>query len=393
MPMNIRECSVVCEKLNEFKQKATPANQTSFIAQLATAIGAKKVLEVGTFVGITSLSIALALPEDGQMVTIDFNDDWLSTGRPIWTKAGVSHKIKPIVKDAAQALDDMIANGEAGTFDMIYIDADKWSYHVYYEKCVELVKKGGLILLDDSSSFAVGYLLGRIRGSKTLTAEDYMLVSANRENVKRTEGFEDFSRITSLKKTFSSPEHPAVTDLREGTFVGTTSLSIALALPEDGQMVTIDFNDDWLSTGRPIWTKAGVSHKIKPIVKDASQALDDMIANGEAGTFDMIYIDADKWSYHVYYEKCIELVKKGGLILIDDVLWLGFVFDPKMNKDGKTWEAEPVTVNTQDPLYDDRMGERITVHVHALNKKIVKDSRVMNNILPIGNGLSVATKL
>lgn len=140
---------VICEKLEEFSPKATEADQTNFITQLAKAIGARKVLEVGTFAGTTSLSIALVLPEDGQMVTIDFKEDWVSTGRPIWKKAGVSHKIRSIIKDAAQALDELIINGETGTFDMVYIDADKWNYPVYYDKCMELVRKGGIILLDD----------------------------------------------------------------------------------------------------------------------------------------------------------------------------------------------------------------------------------------------------
>lgn len=141
---------VICEKLEEFSPKATEADQTSFITQLAKAIGAKKVLEVGTFAGTTSLSIALVLPEDGQMVTIDFKEDWVSTGRPIWEKAGVTHKIRSIINDAARALDELIANGETGTFDMVYIDADKWNYPVYYDKCMELVRQGGIILLDDT---------------------------------------------------------------------------------------------------------------------------------------------------------------------------------------------------------------------------------------------------
>lgn len=140
---------VICEKLEEFSPKATEADQTNFITQLEKAIGARKVLEVGTFAGTTSLSIALVLPEDGQMVTIDFKEDWVSTGRPIWEKAGVSHKIRSIIKDAAQALDELIVNGETGTFDMVYIDADKWNYPVYYDKCMQLVRKGGIILLDD----------------------------------------------------------------------------------------------------------------------------------------------------------------------------------------------------------------------------------------------------
>ncbi|CAH3179823.1 unnamed protein product, partial [Porites evermanni] len=124
---------------------------------------------------------------------------------------------------------------------------------------------------------------------------------------------------------------------------------------------------------------------------------DELIANGEQETFDMVYIDADKWNYPIYYDKCMELVRKGGLILLDDTLWEGFVCDPKISRDGRTWEVEPLNYQRDSiELYQYHLRsiyERVAVHIHALNKKIANDPRVTVNILPIGSGLTIATKL
>lgn len=278
------------------------------------------------------------------------------------------------------------------------------------------------------SSLAVGYLLGKLHGSCRY-ADDY--IQRPGREYKKTAGLKTFLEYVAK---YSSAEHHTVTELRRvicekleefspkateadqtsfitqlakaigarkvlevGTFAGTTSLSIALVLPEDGQMVTIDFKEDWVSTGRPIWEKAGVSHKIRSIIKDAAQALDELIVNGETGTFDMVYIDADKWNYPVYYDKCMELVRKGGIILLDDTLWEGYVCDPKINKDGKISEVEPLDYKRDSiELYKYHLPsiyKRIAVHMHALNKKIVKDPRALVNILPIGSGLTIVTKL
>lgn len=126
-------------------------------------------------------------------------------------------------------------------------------------------------------------------------------------------------------------------------------------------------------------------------------SLDELIANGETGTFDMVYIDADKWNYPVYYDKCMELVRQGGIILLDDTLWEGYVCDPTINKDGKTSEVEPLDYQRDSiELYKfhfQSIYKRIAVHMHALNKKIVKDPRVLVNILPVGSGLTIVTKL
>ncbi|KAL9983410.1 hypothetical protein ACROYT_G005578 [Oculina patagonica] len=278
------------------------------------------------------------------------------------------------------------------------------------------------------SSLAVGYFLGKLHGSRRY-ADDY--IQRPGREFKKTEGLKTFLEYVAKH---SSPEHHAVTELRKviceklkdfspkateadqtsfitqlakaigakkvlevGTFAGTTALSIALVLPDDGKMVTIDFKEDWVATGRPIWEKAGVSHKIKSIVKDAAQALDELIANGETGTFDLVYIDADKWNYPMYYDKCMELVRNGGLILLDDTLWEGYVCDPKINKDGRTWEVESLDYQRDSiELYKHHLQsiyKRIAVHMHALNKKIAKDPRVLVNVLPIGSGLTIATKL
>nr|XP_056704866.1 catechol O-methyltransferase domain-containing protein 1 [Euleptes europaea] len=156
--------------------------------------------------------------------------------------------------------------------------------------------------------------------------------------------------------------------LEIGVFTGYNTLSMALVLPEDGRVVACDINEDFASVGKPVWKEAGVEHKIDLRIKPASQTLDELLASGEAGTFDFAFIDADKEGYNDYYEKCLRLIRKGGIIAIDNVLWHGRVLNP-------------------------RKDDLETQSLHDLNEKLFRDPRVNITMIPMGDGVTLAFKL
>ncbi|XP_032652077.1 catechol O-methyltransferase domain-containing protein 1 [Chelonoidis abingdonii] len=153
-----------------------------------------------------------------------------------------------------------------------------------------------------------------------------------------------------------------------GVFTGYNTLNMALVLPDDGKVVACDINEDYVSIGKPLWKEAGVEHKIDLRIKPAIQTLDELLADGEAGTYDFAFIDADKQSYNEYYEKCLRLIRKGGIIAIDNVLWHGRVLKPSKN-------------------------DTDTQSIHHLNEKIFRDVRVNISMLPVGDGVTLAFKL
>ena len=153
-----------------------------------------------------------------------------------------------------------------------------------------------------------------------------------------------------------------------GTFTGYSSLVMALALPENGKIVACDISEKYTSKARIFWKEAGVADKIELRLGNASESLEKMLNEGLSGTFDMAFIDADKENYKIYYEKCLELLRPGGLIMIDNVLWYGRPADP----------------NTSDAD---------TVAIREFNKFVYKDSRVEISLLSIGDGLTLARKL
>ncbi len=155
--------------------------------------------------------------------------------------------------------------------------------------------------------------------------------------------------------------------LEIGCFTGYSTLAMALALPPDGHLLTLDVNPDWVEIGRRAWREAGVEDRIEVRFGLAQASLDQLIAAGGAGSFDLVFIDADKKSYDAYYERSLVLVRPGGLIMIDNVLWGGAVADP-VNRDRQT-EA-----------------------LRALNAKLQADSRVSLALVPIGDGLMLARK-
>lgn len=123
--------------------------QGQFMAFLVRLMGARKALEVGVFTGYSSLAVALALPPDGRVVACDVSEEYTSVARRYWQEAGVADKIDLHLAPAVETLDTLLANGQAGTFDVAFIDADKENYEAYYEHALRLLRPGGLMLLDN----------------------------------------------------------------------------------------------------------------------------------------------------------------------------------------------------------------------------------------------------
>jgi len=126
------------------------ADELQFLQNLCRAIGAKKTLDVGVYTGYSSLSIALAIPEDGKVIALDIDEKIPEVGRPFWKQAGVEHKIDLRIGPAAESLSElMLDEANLGTFDFAFIDADKGGYDTYYEACLKLLRKGGIIAIDN----------------------------------------------------------------------------------------------------------------------------------------------------------------------------------------------------------------------------------------------------
>ena len=155
--------------------------------------------------------------------------------------------------------------------------------------------------------------------------------------------------------------------LEIGVFTGYSSLVVALALPPDGRIVACDVSEEWTSVARRYWKKAGVEGKIDLRLGPATATLDALLAAGEAGTYDFAFIDADKGGYRDYYERCLKLVRTGGLIATDNTLWSGDVANPENQKPD-------------------------TVALREYNDALHKDERVDVALVPIGDGLTLARK-
>ncbi|TFY97718.1 class I SAM-dependent methyltransferase [Ramlibacter humi] len=123
--------------------------QGQFMALLAKLVGARRAIEIGVFTGYSALAVALALPEDGRLLACDISDEDVAQGRPHWQSAGVAHKIDLRIAPASQTLAACLSAGEAGRYDFAFIDADKTGYDAYYEAVLQLLRPGGLVLLDN----------------------------------------------------------------------------------------------------------------------------------------------------------------------------------------------------------------------------------------------------
>lgn len=152
-----------------------------------------------------------------------------------------------------------------------------------------------------------------------------------------------------------------------GVFTGYSAIAVALALPDDGRLIACDVNEEWTNIARRYFGRAGVEHKIELQLRPALETLDELLAGGQAGAFDFAFIDADKENYAEYYERCLSLLRVGGLVAVDNALWSGDVADPEKD------DAE-------------------TRAIRALNQKVASDQRVTMSLLPIGDGLLLARK-
>ncbi|EFA80255.1 O-methyltransferase family 3 protein [Heterostelium album PN500] len=127
----------------------TTYDQSQFFQFLVRILNAKNTIDVGVFTGMSSLTVALALPEDGKVIACDVSTEYTQHAKQFWEKAGVSNKIDLIIQPAAQTLQKLIDDGREGTFDFMFIDADKTSYDTYYELGLKLIRKGGVIAFDN----------------------------------------------------------------------------------------------------------------------------------------------------------------------------------------------------------------------------------------------------
>jgi predicted O-methyltransferase YrrM len=155
--------------------------------------------------------------------------------------------------------------------------------------------------------------------------------------------------------------------LEIGTFTGYSALAVALALPPDGRVLACDIDPETTQLAQRYWTTAGVAAKIELRLAPALETLDKLLSQGQAGRFDLAFIDADKENYDGYYERALRLVRPGGVIMLDNVLWAGAVADAKKN------DAD-------------------TKALRALNQKLHGDERVDLSLLPLADGLTLARK-
>jgi len=207
---------------------------------------------------------------------------------------------------------------------------------------------------------------------------DYLLSVGTRETDVARDLREATRAATRAHRMQISPEQGAFMALlvrmlgarrtiEVGTFTGYSALVVAEALPADGRVIACDVSDEWTSIGRPFWERGGVAGKIDLRLGPAVETLTALINAGEAGHFDFAFIDADKGNYDRYYESCLTLLRTGGVIGVDNVLWGGSVADESRTDDD-------------------------TTAIRALNAKIHADPRVDACLLPIGDGLTLAVK-
>ena len=155
--------------------------------------------------------------------------------------------------------------------------------------------------------------------------------------------------------------------LEIGVFTGYSALAVALTLPVDGKMIACEISEEYTAIAKDFWTRAGVSEKIDLRIAPALETLEKLITEGETGSFDLAFIDADKRNYENYYERALTLLRPGGLILIDNVLWSGKVVDPTIT-------------------------DKQTQAIREFNQKLHQDSRINLSVVAIADGLTLALK-
>ena len=208
---------------------------------------------------------------------------------------------------------------------------------------------------------------------------DYLLAHSVREPDLLRRLRDETARLTEFANMQIAPEQgqfmgllvqliDARRCLEVGTFTGYSALAVTLAMPREGRFIACDVSKDFTDIARRYWKEAGVGDRIELRLQPALKTLDELIAGGQGGSFDFIFIDADKENYDGYYERALTLLRTGGLIAIDNVLWDGAVADS-------------------------RVHDAMTNAIRALNDKVAKDQRVAISMVPIGDGLTLARKL
>jgi caffeoyl-CoA O-methyltransferase len=155
--------------------------------------------------------------------------------------------------------------------------------------------------------------------------------------------------------------------LEIGVFTGYSAASVALALPSEGRLVACDVSEEWTNVARRYWRESGVDQKVDLRLGPALETLDSMIANGESGSFDFAFIDADKPNYWNYWERVLTLLRPGGVVAVDNVLWHARVFDAAVQ-------------------------DETTRIMREFNRKVYEDPRVFMFLLPMRDGITLACK-
>ncbi len=217
--------------------------------------------------------------------------------------------------------------------------------------------------------------------NKTLNLDDGLYAYLHRVSLREPTVLRQLREVTEQEEHSSMRSAPeqgqfmamllGLIDARRvievGTFTGYGTLWMAQALPEDGEIITCDVSERWTFVARRFWEQAGVLPKVRLELRPALETLDALLAQGEAGSFDFAFIDADKVNYDGYFERCLQLVRPGGMIAVDNVLWGGSVID----------EAKQ---------------DESTQAIRAFNLKLADDARIELSMLPIADGLTLAVK-
>ncbi len=209
------------------------------------------------------------------------------------------------------------------------------------------------------------------------TLYDYILAHSLREPPVLTQLREETAQHKQARMQISPEQGQLMSTLVQlmgakrvlevGVFTGYSSLSMALALPEDGYLVACDISEEYTAIARRHWEAAGVTQKIDLRIAPATETLEQLIQTGESETFDFAFIDADKGNYDNYYDLAFQLLRPGGLMVIDNVLWSGRVVEAQST-------------------------DKIVQTIRNFNEKVALDDRVQVSILPIGDGLTLARK-
>lgn len=219
-------------------------------------------------------------------------------------------------------------------------------------------------------------------GKKTLNLSDdlydYLLKVSLRDNTIHKELRDETNTLEMSRMQISADQGQFMQLLLKlinakrvieiGTFTGYSALLMAEVLPDDGELVACDISEEWTDMGKHFWKEAGVDHKITLLLAPAIDTLEKrLLADGQAGSFDAAFIDADKQNLKPYYENCLKLIRPGGLIMLDNVLWGGSVIDPEQMDDN-------------------------TRAIREMNEFLTNDERVDISLVPIGDGLTLARK-